>query len=138
MTAPGIVTDKMGKPYDIAVENIMIIHTINPPARSLDGKIPIEMIEVAVINSHRSIRLRAGATYSDGPAIPVNSAGPAPESDPGKSKRLGGIHSHGYNARSGATSCRIVQNNCCIGDCRTARRAGNSRSALQRNTLCNF
>ncbi len=95
------------------------------------------MVEVAMIDSHRSIRLGAVAGYSNGSVASVSGAAPVPETYPGKSKRLVRIQLRRYNTRARAASWNIIQNNCCVDDCGVRGRASYRRSAFQRNTLCN-
>ena len=63
--------DPMRKIPVIAVEHIVVIYTVNP-ASNPDVGIPMDMVEVAVIDSRRCIRLDVAAGYSNGSVVPGN------------------------------------------------------------------
>src|SRR3979411_1452944 len=82
--------DQIGKILRVAVEHIVVINTVNP-AVNPDVAFPIDMVEVAMIDSHRCNRLDAAAAaagYSNGSVVPGNGAAPVPERYPGKAKGL--------------------------------------------------
>ena len=74
--------NKVRKVRAVAVENVVVINSINP-AVNPNGIFPIEMIEVAMIDSHRFIWLAVGAGYSNGSIVSISADVPVPESDPG-------------------------------------------------------
>ena len=72
----------------MAVEHIVVIYTINP-ASYPDVGFPTEMVEVAVIDSHRCTRLLdITVGYLNGSVVPGNVVDPLRERDPGKAKKL--------------------------------------------------
>ena len=71
----------------IAVEHIVVIYTVNP-ADNPDVGFPMDIVEVAVIDSRRCIRLDAAVGYSNGSVVPGSVADPVRERDPGKAKSL--------------------------------------------------
>ena len=64
----------------VTVENVVIVDSVNP-AENPDGITPVDAVEVAMIDSDRAIRLRAGAAHTHGPILAVGRGGPVRESD---------------------------------------------------------